>query len=89
MIIPGQNYEQDKINGVDKQTVILDEAETSETDQLDPKFHDDPINDPVSPDGEKTNEDREETTEPTANDADLNHDADDDLSLNKPADEVF
>lgn len=34
-----KDYQQPKING-GKQTIILDENETGETDQLDPKFSD-------------------------------------------------
>jgi hypothetical protein len=41
MITPEENYEQKKTNSEEKQTVILNEAETGETDELDPEFHDD------------------------------------------------
>lgn len=100
MITPDENYEQDKITGKNKQTVILDETETAETDELDPKFHEDqsdvPNADPENLDenadlkGEKIyNEPAEPKLQPTAHDSDLNHNSEDDLSLNKPEDDIF
>jgi BRCT domain type II-containing protein len=101
MITPGENYEQDQIRGNNKQTVILDEAETAETDGLDPKFYEGSSIDPISPDpdkekddaaldGEKIyNEPSEPQQEAIEHDTDLNHNSEDDLSINKPADDIF
>jgi hypothetical protein len=97
MITPGENYEQDKVRGINKQTVILDESETAETDKLDPKFYEDSSSDPAVPDTEKVkgagekiyDEPVEPQQENIEHDADLNHNSGDDLSINKPADDVF
>jgi hypothetical protein len=39
MVNPIEDYEQDKIKSTIKQTVIISENETGETDELDPNFH--------------------------------------------------
>lgn len=87
---PHENYEQEKIKGEVKQTVIVDETETGETDELDPKFHEDesPDIDPADP-GDIIPEKGLEIENTEVDDAGLNHDADDDLSLNKAEDELY
>lgn len=40
MVNPTEDYEQDKISSSGKQTVIINEVETGETDELDPNFND-------------------------------------------------
>lgn len=39
MINPNEDYEQGKVKGSEKHTIIIDERETGETDELDPHFH--------------------------------------------------
>jgi hypothetical protein len=105
MVNPNEDYEQDKIKGDSKQTIIIDERETGETDELDPKFSDQdasatdpeitPVNDTL--DGEGIDEahaglntpDRGIEHESATDDRGLNRDANDDLSLNKPQDDLF
>jgi hypothetical protein len=103
MVNPNEDYEQNKIKGDAKQTIIIDERETGETDELDPKFSDasatnqeiTPANDTL--DGEGIDEahaglntpDRENENESSIEDMGLNRDANDDLSLNKPEDDLF
>lgn len=96
MVNPNEDYEQDKARGSAKQTIIIDERETGETDELDPKF-----SDPEVPainrelDGEGIDESTtglnsaEQESSTPAEDAGLNRDADDDLSLNKGQDDLF
>lgn len=104
MANPHKNYEQDKIKGEVKQTVIIDEAETGETDELDPKYHEDESPDLVPADPGNDIQDKAAAiegievdktalsqTDAGSNDvdADLNHNADDDLSLNKAENDLF
>lgn len=92
MVNPHEDYEQDKIKGNSNQTVIIDERETGETDALDPRFSDpdasseDPEANPGTHDSdvERNDEDKSSLEDPG-----LNRDADDDLSLNKPQDDIF
>jgi len=98
MITAEENYDQNKITGANKQTVILDERETAETDEQDPKFHE---NDPENADAKDEDEDLEISGEKlynepddsleqdTANETDLNHNSSDDLSLNKAEGDIF
>jgi hypothetical protein len=105
MVNPNEDYEQDKIKGNAKQTIIIDERETGETDELDPKFSD-PDTSPTDPektpennalDGEGIDESRmglnsqDHEIEDNHNfeDPGLNRDTDDDLSLNKPQNDLF
>jgi hypothetical protein len=96
MVNPTEDYEQDQARGSAKQTIIIDERETGETDELDPKFSDPevPATNPEL-DGEGIDESttglnpaEQESSKP-AEDAGLNRDADDDLSLNKAQDDLF
>lgn len=74
------NYQQEnKVQN--KQTIILAEAQTAETDELDPKYHEDETNDPIPSDQEDENQDTDQ--------ADLNHTEEDDLSINKPESDLF
>ncbi|SMD10075.1 hypothetical protein [Pedobacter nyackensis] len=79
------NYHQQQVDGED-QTVLVDPAITSETDELDPAFTDQvPPRDPEDDDDDQDDEDDEEfpvEEDLEGDDFDLNHDADDDLSLN-------
>ena len=96
MVNPIEDYEQNKINSAAKQTVIINENETGETDELDPNFHEsaDPEDPDSAPDSsadakpldvEGTNETKTEDPE----DPGLNHTAEDDLSLNKTDNDLF
>lgn len=105
MVNPNEDYEQEKIKGDSKQTIIIDERETGETDELDPKFSGSegsatdpeitPPNDTL--DGEGIDEvnaglntpDRETEHESSMEDPGLNRDANDDLSLNKAQNDFF
>lgn len=105
MVNPNEDYEQDKIKGNATQTIIIDERETGETDELDPKFSD-PDTSPGDPkitpennklDGEGIDEsrtgmnsqDQEIEDDHVFEDPGLNRDTDDDLSLNKPENDLF
>jgi len=96
MINPNEDYEQDKVKGAEKQTVIINEQETAETDELDPKFSESEgtaINKEL--DGEGIDEAKaglnpaEQETDLPVEDAGLNRDANDDMSLNKSEDDIF
>ena len=76
-----RNYHQPQADGED-QLVLIDQSVTAETDELDPAFN--PQGPPVDPEDEKEEDEddfpaREDLEE---EDFDLNHDLDDDLSLN-------
>ncbi|MGN7204070.1 hypothetical protein ACTHQF_07335 [Pedobacter sp. SAFR-022] len=96
MVNPIEDYEQQKINSTAKQTVIINENETGETDEHDPDFHDtagpeDPDSAPDSS-GDATPLDVEgakQTKTEDPEDPGLNHTAEDDLSLNKPDNDLF
>jgi hypothetical protein len=53
MITPDENYEQKKLNSEEKQIVILNQAQTGETDEQDPKFHEDESAEAPAPDPDR------------------------------------
>jgi hypothetical protein len=83
------NYHQSQVDGED-QTVLIDQAITAETDELDPAFNQQvPPIDPEDDDDDQDDEDDDQDDDEfpleedlEGDDYDLNHDADDDLSLN-------
>ncbi len=104
------NYQQQKITGLEQQTVITDSSETSETDELNPSFNVAGDSDPDPEDQKVDNpEDQEENNdnldgegldeknlgagttvvEKGIDDAGLNHDQQDDLSLNADEDSII
>ena len=89
MVNPIKDYEQNKMHSSTRQTVIVDETKTGETDELDPKFDDaeDPEQQPDSnrPDGEETNDSQTAAIDEVG----LNHGTQDDLSLNIPEDDIL
>ena len=96
MVNPIEDYEQNKINSAAKQTVIINENETGETDELDPNFYEpaDPEDPQAAPENSAnaTQLNGESIDEPKAKDLEdpgLNHTAEDDLSLNKPENDLF
>lgn len=100
MVNPIRDYEQDKIRSNATQTVIIDETETGETDQLDPNFQSDGDPDPEPDSTELDGEGIDESTAGLNNGTDdaertnmddpgLNHSKEDDLSLNSPDDNII
>lgn len=96
MVNPIENYDQNKVTGKEKQVVIIDEAETGETDQLDPKFNEEVSNPEALPDTKDevdaeglSNEPAEPQKVEVEDNPGLNRDSDDDLSLNTPQNEIF
>lgn len=97
-----ENYQQQKITGDNQQTVIVDPSQTAETDELNPSFNGvpDPDDDPEVEDENNENLDGEGIDEENAgasplivetgtDDTGLNHDQQDDLSLNTDEDSVL
>jgi hypothetical protein len=100
MVNPINDYEQNKLRSNTTQTVIIDETETGETDELDPNFQSDgdPDSEPDSPelDGEGIDEskaglnnDADDTGRTSMDDPGLNHSTEDDLSLNTPDNDIL
>lgn len=84
------NYQQPQVDGA-AQTVLTDQAITAETDELDPAFN--LPGPPVDPEDEEEEEEDDDDDFPVREDLeeedfDLNHDQDDDLSLNIDDDEL-
>lgn len=75
------NYQQPQVDG-EAQTVLTDQTITAETDELDPAFN--LPGPPVDPEDEEEEPDDDFPLreDPEEKDFDLNHDEDDDLSLN-------
>lgn len=97
-----ENYQQEKVTGTGKQTVIIDSSATAETDELSSSFYaSSAIPDPELPeededllDGEGIDEENHgadpvRTETATEEDPGLNHDDEDDLSLNTGQDEIL
>ncbi len=77
MIIPTKNYKQEKTEGEDYQTVILDQELTGETDELNLAY-----TDPIEDEDDDSNEDDEDF--PTEEDLDSDNfidDEEDDLNF--------
>lgn len=80
-----QNYQQPQVDGA-AQTVLTDQAITAETDERDPAFNSpDP---PIDPEDEEEDDDFPAKEDLEEEDFDLNHNQDDDLSLNMDDDEL-
>ncbi len=97
-----ENYQQQKITGDNQQTVIVDPSDTAESDELNSSFNRGPDPDPDPESEEENNEhlDGEGIDEENAGaspaivdtgtvDKGLNHDQQDDMSLNTDEDSVI
>ena len=86
-----ENYQQKQIDGED-QTVLIDQAITGETDELDSKFNQQ--GPPLDPEDEKFQDEDDDEEFPAKEDLDdddfdLDPDLDEDLDVNTDEDELY